>query len=270
MSTKGIYTAVSGAIAQSSKLDTIANNIANTNTTAFKKSKQVFNEYLTANEKIPDVIQVPKVPASIESFYDMQGGDKAYVNAAGTYVDHTQGILKPTGNNFDLAIEGSGYFEVLAPDGVRLTRDGSFKRDVDGRLVTKQGFPVLLAGAPGANPQGRIASTNSNNIVISYSGQIFADGNEVGQISLVDIKNKEALKPTGQNSFTLKDNYNEPLLIAEEAQVHQGFVEASNVNVVAEMTDMINATRTFESTQQAIKAFDSMNEKLVNVVPKLR
>ena len=270
MSTKGIYTAVSGAIAQSSKLDTIANNIANTNTTAFKKSKQVFNEYLTANEKTPDVIQVPKVPASIESFYDMQGGDKAYVNAAGTYVDHTQGVLKATGNNFDMAIEGSGYFEVLGPEGVRLTRDGSFKRDVDGRLVTKQGYPVLFAGATGGNPQARVISIDSNNLTISFTGQIFANGEEVGQISMVDVNNKEALKPIGQNSFSLKPNYNEALVPAVKARVHQGFLEASNVNVVAEMTDMINATRTFETTQQAIKAFDSMNEKLVNVVPRIK
>ena len=268
MSTKGIFTAVSGAIAQSAKLDTIANNIANTNTTAFKKSKQVFNEYLTANEKLPDVIQVPKVPASIESFYDMQGGDKAYVNSAGTYVDHSQGVLKTTGNNFDFAIEGNGYFEVLAPEGVRLTRDGSFKRDVNGRLVTKQGYPVLQAGT--GNPEGRIININSNNITIAYSGQIYANGEEVGQISVIDLKNKEALKPIGQNSFQLKPNYNEALVPAEEIKIHQGFLEASNVNVVSEMTDMIAATRTFESTQQAIKAFDSMNEKLVNVVPRLK
>src|SRR5690606_19114825 len=111
MSTKGIYTAVSGAIAQSSRLDTIANNIANSNTTSFKKDKQLFNEYLSANEKLPDVMQVPKVPASIESFYDMQGGDKAYVNAAGTFTDFSQGMLAPSGNNNDMAIEGKGFFE---------------------------------------------------------------------------------------------------------------------------------------------------------------
>ena len=146
MGTKGIYTAVSGAIAQGAKVDTIANNIANTNTTAFKKSKQIFNEYLTANEKVPDVIQVPRIPASIESFYDMQGGDKAYVNSAGTYTDFSQGTIKVTGNSLDAAIEGEAFFEVLTPQGVRLTRDGSFKRDVDGRLVTKQGHRVLRAG----------------------------------------------------------------------------------------------------------------------------
>lgn len=268
MSTKGIYTAVSGALAQSARLDTIANNIANTNTTAFKKSKQVFNEYLTANEKIPDVVQVPRVPASIESFYDMQGGDKAFVNSSGTYVDHTQGQLKATGNAFDVAIEGTGYFEVLAPEGVRLTRDGAFKRDVEGRLVTKQGYPVLMAGT--GNPLARVININSDNLTVSYSGDLYLGNEALGQISVVKVLNKEALQPVGQNSFTIKPKYNATLLPAEEMKMHQGFLEASNVNVVSEMTDMIAATRTFETTQQAIKAFDAMNEKLVNVVPRLK
>ena len=82
MSNKGIYTALSGAIAQSQRLDTIANNIANSNTTSFKKDAQTFREYVTAYEKTPDVINVPKIPASIESFYDMQGGDRGYVDSA--------------------------------------------------------------------------------------------------------------------------------------------------------------------------------------------
>ena len=98
MSSKGIYTALSGAMAQSSKLDTIANNLANVNTTSFKKDRQMFQEYLTAYEKNPDVIAVPRIPASVESFYDMQGGDKSYVDSAGTYTNFDQGGLKQTGN----------------------------------------------------------------------------------------------------------------------------------------------------------------------------
>src|SRR3954465_15402012 len=109
MSTKGVYTALSGAIAQSERLDTIANNIANVNTPGFKKDKQIFQEYLTANEKPPALMNVPKVPASIESFYDMQGGDKSFVDSKGTFTDHTQGSVKHTGNKFDLALEGKGF-----------------------------------------------------------------------------------------------------------------------------------------------------------------
>ncbi|MEK7357721.1 MAG: flagellar hook-basal body complex protein, partial [Bdellovibrionota bacterium] len=99
---KGIFTAVSGAVAQSQKLDTIANNLANANTPGFKRDAQIFKEYLTAYEKEPTTITVPRVPASIESFYDTQGGDKSYVDAAGTHTDFTQGTIKQTGNNLDV------------------------------------------------------------------------------------------------------------------------------------------------------------------------
>ena len=121
MSTKGIYSALSGAMAQSLKMDTISNNIANINTPAFKRDQQVFREYLTANEKPPEVIQVPKVIATVESFYDMQGGDKSFVDSAGTYTDFSQGGMKHTGNSLDVAIDGKGFFEIATPSGLKLS-----------------------------------------------------------------------------------------------------------------------------------------------------
>ncbi|HEX4922791.1 MAG TPA: flagellar hook basal-body protein, partial [Bdellovibrionales bacterium] len=137
MSTKGVFTAVSGAMAQSARMDTIANNIANVNTPAFKKDGQLFREYLTSYEKQSDVIEAPRDPATIESFYNMQGGDKSYADNIGTYTDYTQGSLKQTGNPLDLALEGKGFFEVLTPQGIRYTRNGTFHQDAEGRVVTK-------------------------------------------------------------------------------------------------------------------------------------
>ncbi len=267
---KGIYTAVSGAIAQSARLDTISNNIANSNTNSFKKDRQVFNEYITSNEKLPDVIKVPRVPAAIESFYDMQGGDKAYVNKAGSYTDFTQGQLQPTGNHLDVALEGKGFFEVLTPQGTRLTRQGAFKVDSLGRLVTKQGYPVLSSGLGQAAAQRTIQVDSTRNITVGYSGDIFVNGEQAGTLSTVDVKNADSLQKVGQNFYKIKPNYGEQLVAAENIKTRQGFVEKSNVNIVSEMTNMITATRIFESTMQAIKAFDSMNSKLVNDVPKLR
>ena len=126
----------------------ISDNIANVNTPGFKRDQQIFKEYLTAYEKEPSTITVPRVPASIESFYDMQGGDKSYVDAAGTHTDFTQGGIRQTGNKLDFAIENEGFFEVGTPDGVKLTRVGSFSVDADGRLVTKSGYPVLRCCPP--------------------------------------------------------------------------------------------------------------------------
>ncbi|MCB0410983.1 MAG: flagellar basal-body rod protein FlgF [Bdellovibrionales bacterium] len=268
MSTKGIFTALSGAVAQSQRLDTIANNIANSNTTGFKKDNQVFKEYLTAVEKPPAVIQVPRVPASIESFYDMQGTDRGYVDANGTYTSHEQGSLKATGSPLDLALQGDGFFEVLTPSGPQFTRAGTFRRDVEGRLVTKEGYPVLKEGY-GQPAEGRLITISSPNITVSQRGEIYEGGEALGKLSMVTMANKEALQKRGQSLFALKPGAQVPVRPANEALVEQGFIELSNVNVVKEMTDMISATRAFESTQKAIQAFDQMDQKLVNDVPRL-
>src|SRR4051812_3767067 len=185
MSSKGIYTAVSGAMAQSSRLDTIANNIANANTTAFKKDKQVFNEYLTAYEKQPDTMQVPRVPASVESFYDMNGGDKSYVDSAGTYTSFQQGSLKSSGSNLDCAIEGKGFFEVLTPQGVRWTRNGSFQIDNSGKLATKDGFPVLKDGT--GDPAARAITIGDRNVTITDRGDIYNGDNQIGRLAVVSF-----------------------------------------------------------------------------------
>ena len=270
MSTKGIYTALSGAIAQNNKLDTVANNIANSNTSGFKRDQQVFREYLTANEKLPDVIQVPKIPASIESFYDMQGADRGFVETAGSYTDFAQGGLVPTGNSLDFGLEGEGFYEVLTPQGVRLTRTGSLSIDNDGRLVTKTGYPILKAGANGGDPEQRVIKVDGSRLTASYSGEIFEKEDSLGKLSVVTVNNVDSLQKVGNSLYALKPNYNAELLPAPEYKVHQGFVEGSNVNIVKEMTDMIAATRTFEANQKSIQAFDKMDEKLNNEVPRLR
>lgn len=266
MSAKGIYTALSGAMAQSQRLDTISNNMANASTTAFKKDKQTFHEYVTANEKPPSVMTVPRITATVDSFYDMQGGDKAYVDARGTYSDFSQGALKNTGGTFDVAIEGQGFFEVGTPSGARLTRNGSFKLNTNGQLVNNEGLPILKEGQ--GDPAQRTIQISGRNITIGYSGEIYDGENQIGKLAIIDVENKDVLQKQGSSLYQLKPNYQAQVKPAQDFKLHQGFLEMSNVNVVDEMTDMISAARTFESTRNAIKAFDSMDEKLVNVVPK--
>jgi flagellar basal-body rod protein FlgG len=269
MSTKGIYTALSGAMAQNQKLETIANNIANVNTTGFKKDQQTFREYLTSYEKDGDVITVPRVTASVESFYDQNGGDKSYVESNGTYTDFSQGAIKPTGNNLDLAIEGNAFFEVNTPVGVRMTRNGSLTINNQGQLTTKEGYPVLLDGDPN-NPQSRIITTNGGNFNIASDGSVFVNNQNIGKISLVTVEPLQALHKGGGSLYGLKDNMNPTIVRNAPAKVQQGFLEGSNVNIVKEMTDMIATTRLFESSQKAMSAFDQMDEKLVNSVPQLK
>ena len=266
MSSKGIYTALSGAIAQTSKLDTIANNLANVNTTSFKKDRQVFQEYLTAYEKNPDVIAVPRIPASIESFYDMQGGDKSFVDSEGTYTDFTQGHMLATGSPLHFAIDGKAFFEVLTPSGVRWTRNGSFVRNTQGQLATKEGHLVLKAGQ--GDPAQRTISVGTNAVTATQTGQLFANGEELGRLALVEFDKQDVLDKVGSSLYKLKANKQETPRASDKAVIQQGYLEGSNVNVIEEMTDMIAASRVFESTQQAIKAFDQMDDKLINQVGK--
>ncbi len=269
MSTKGIYTAVSGAMAQNARLETIANNIANSNTPAFKRDQQLFREYLSSYEKTPDVIQAPKIPASIESFYNMQGGDKSYVDNAGTYTDFTQGAIKQTGNPLDIAIEGNAFFEVLSPQGARYTRAGNFSIDNEGKLVTKDGYPVLASGV-GQAPESRVIRLNgSQALSISRTGEILQNDQAVAKLSVVGFNNMDVLAKTGHNNYKLRENIPVTINPNPEVHLHQASVETSNVNIVQEMTEMIGATRTFESLQKAIQAYDQMNDKLVNTIPRL-
>ncbi len=271
MSTKGVYTALSGAMAQNLKLETIANNIANVNTTGFKKDQQIFKEYLTAYEKDPAVITVPRVEANIESFYDLGAGDRGYVDAQGSFTDFSQGGLKPTGNQLDVALEGKGFLEVLTPQGVRMTRDGAMKMDAQGRLVSKDGLPILTEGTGDPNTRIiRVDPAAGANLNISEDGNIFQGATLLGKLSMVTLDNLTAAHKVGHSLYTIKPNFNAQVIPASELKLHQGFLETSNVNIIKEMTDMIQTNRTFESTQKAMKVYDEMADKLVNSIPALR
>lgn len=270
MALKGVYTALSGAIAQTQKMDTIANNIANVNTPGFKRDQLTFQEYLTAAEKEQTVMNVPRVPASIESFYDMQGADKSYVDLKGSFTDFSQGSLRHTGNNFDAAIDGKGFFEVMTPQGLRFTRAGNFTMDGNGRLVTKDGFPVLKAGGDGADPASRIVTLNqADTFNIGDGGEINQGTENLGKLSVVNVTDPDSLQKVGNSLWGFKANKNPELVTVGNPNIKQGFLETSNVNIVQEMTDMITTNRVFESTQKAISTYDSMSDKLVNVVGKV-
>ncbi len=269
MSVKGVYTALSGAMAQSLQMDTIANNIANVNTPGFKKDTQLFNEYLTANEKEQTGMPVPRITASIESFYDMQGGDQSFVDSKGTFTDFSQGSLKVTGNPLDMAIDGDGFFEIATPDGIKLTRSGNFTMDGNGHLVTKEGHLVMRGGGEGANPEARAITLNgAQSLTVNDQGDIFQGTDLIARVSVVDVANKESLQKVGNNLYGFKAGQNSEIISKATPSLKSGFIETSNVNVVKEMTDMIKTQRVFESTQKAISAYDSMSDKLINIVGK--
>lgn len=277
MGFKGIYTALSGALAQTLKIDTIANNIANVNTTGFKKDQQTFGEYLTALEKQPDVIaSVPQLTTDSLYANDTQGTEKSFVDSQGTYTNFEQGSLKHTAGKLDVAIDGEGFFEVESPGGTKWTRAGNFTIDSEGFLVTKDGYKVLLSQGNVPDPSDETGTKNyaqfsgSSQAYISDSGEVFDGESKIGKLSVVKPNNQDDLQKTGNNYFSFRSNVEPQVDQIKNTNLKQGYLEMSNINIVSEMTDMIMAQRVFEGTQKAIQAYDQMQDKVINQVGNVK
>ncbi|MCY4644813.1 MAG: flagellar hook-basal body protein [Bacteriovoracales bacterium] len=276
---KDIWIPLSAAIAQQNKVDVIANNVANANTSGFKKDRLVFKEYLTVFEKGLEGIDLPRKEWAPEDFYRSQGGEKAYVKVAASFTSFEQGALKATENPLDIGINGKGFIKVLSPRGVRYTRSGHLSLSSNGLLVNDKGFPVL--GIPvGKNlklkeegevetlfPKEKIISLKPGKVVINLQGDIFVNGDPVARISVAEFKDINSLRKEGRSLFINRDRDN--IIIGKiGSTIHQGFIEDSNVNAVEEMSELIKANRHFESIQRAVKNYSNISEKAVNEILK--
>lgn len=273
-----LWVPLSGAIAQQRNVETIANNVANANTPGFKKEQVVFKEYLAAIEKNDSAVDLPQKEWKPEDFYRSYNAEDAFVKVDGAYTLHEQGQLSPTGNAFDNALNGPGFFEVLTPNGVRFTRKGNLSINNDGKLVTDQGFLLLSKSPPPSadasgkiilttTPESRAVAVGNNKFSINLEGEVFSGANKVADLSLIEFNDVHALKKEGNSLFINPDQKN--VKIGEmKTSVHQGFVEQSNVNAVSEMSALINANRNFESIQRVIKTYDTMSGKAVNEISK--
>lgn len=264
---KGLYTAHTGMINQMNRLDVITNNLANSATNGYKKegaTAQSFDDELTF--RIKD-----------SSSYNLDtriGTMTLGVKIGETYTDYSQGSFKETGNQTDLALAGNGFFAISFTnrDGetsIKYTRDGAFTVDQEGYLRTKDGDYVLNAyGAE--NSDGGVANyvrVNPNMpFVINAEGQIVQDNEVIGDVGVVDFANYDYIEKYGENMYNLIEG---GTLIEADAQINQGYLEMSNVNVVKEMVEMITITRAYESNQKLIQTIDSTLEKTVNQIGKI-
>jgi flagellar basal-body rod protein FlgF len=277
---KNIWVPLSGQVAQLRKVETIANNIANANTSGFKREEVVFKEHLTAlTQKGNEDIHLPNKEFSPEDFYHTQGQENAMVKVAGNFTDFTQGTLSPTNNPLDVALFGEGFYEVLTPYGVRFTRKGHFSISKDGEIVNDRGFKLLSAqvgdsqGGDEATSNKSIEDrvikvpTNLKKLSISKEGEIFTENGLMGQISVVEFKDPHALRKQGNSLFANPYPTN-TFEQAKKTAVHQGFVEGSNVNAVKEMAELIKANRHFENIQKAISTYDNISGRAVNDISK--
>lgn len=274
---KGIYTGASGMIAQQSRLDTIANNLANVDKTGFKKDLTVFK---TFPEMLIRRINDDGVGITPAGSYDTM----PYLGKLGTgvevnevYTQFQQGSLQRTENNFDLALEGKGFFALATERGERYTRNGSFTINQDGILVTHNGNPVI--------GENGIIKVQENNFIINKRGEILVntalsldprdvvgmDNNNweeavvIDRLKIVDFENIRELKKEGDSMFR-ETEYSGPPLPPEKVTVIQGFLEKSNVNAIREMVDMIEVQRSYEANQKTVTAHDQALGRLINDV----
>ena len=250
-----LWTSKSGLNANQEKLDVISNNIANVNTTGYKKVNAGFKDLISS---------------SLDEWGNPLNDKTAIVGSgvkAGNFTkDNSQGGLQTTNQKTDLALDGEGYFKVISSNGTEYyTRDGSFKLDSYGRLVTANGniLEVQYANGYSQNNTGLTA----DNFTINKKGEIFAENNgnfeKVGEIAVYTAVGNDAFTSVGDNLF--KELNGVQVYRTLDADMYQGYLEASNVDLSQEMTDMIVTQRAFQLSSKGITAADEMWEMINNL-----
>ncbi|RJX27845.1 MAG: flagellar basal-body rod protein FlgG [Dethiobacter sp.] len=248
-----LWNSATGMLAQSFKIDTIANNVANVNTTGFKKKSVLFQDLMYRSLRGPGN---PVAPNEEGKLLVGQGVKPAAIK---TYF--LPGVLRETGIELDMAIQGEGFFRILLPDGREsFTRVGGFSLDPTLNLVTEDGYLVDLLPQELAGREFTSISIDSNGTVRLYN-----DAGEVtreGETAIYRFQNPEGLEAIGRNLWLATENSGEPLRGRPEDEgfgaIKQKFLEQSNVSMVEEMTSLILAQRAYEISSRAVRTADEM------------
>jgi len=250
-----IYLAASAALAYEKRLEVVANNLANLNTAGFKRDNVSFQAYMLNNAGSPAPVSPPyPQAASPESFWVEYN----------SRTDFSPGFLRQTGNPFDLAINGKGFFSVQSPDGELYTRRGNFSLSQEGMLVTQEGWSVMGDGG-----EIRVAVGNSNrralDVTVGEDGVLQVNGSKVGRLRVSDFPTPDSLTKVNGCYFKPGSGQGAPEPM-EDSRISQGFLEMANVEAVQLMTEMIEIHRGYESYQRVIRAIDDLNSKSINDV----
>jgi len=237
---KGIYITMTGMMMRENELSSISNNLANINTTGYKRQSFASRLYplLSGRTSEPKAIYQD---ARVQTFFGTQ------------YIDKSQGALKQTHNPFDLAIQGDGFFAVRQGNQILYTREGSFTRDKENFLVTQTGLRVL-------DENNNPVVIDGTKVEIGKDGSILVDGNPVGRIKLVRLNN---LRHVGQSLYEGTEAGQ------ADGQILQGWIESSNVNPMSEMVQMIQAIRNFDLTQRVTTNFDQLAQRAVSEIARI-
>lgn len=252
---RSLWTAATGMNAQQFHLDVIANNLANINTNGYKRDRAQFEDLLYTTLRLPGtpITGGGRIPTGVQVGHG--------VKVTGTQKIHLGGSLEETKNPLDIAIEGPGFFQVLLPDGeIGYTRDGSFSKDAEGKLVNANGYilqPEITIPEEATN-----ISITEDGTVFAIMGQDMKTPEEIGRIELARFINPAGLSAWGKNILKETAASGEPITgspgEASFGRIAQGFIEMSNVNVIEEMVNMIVAQRAYEFSSKAIQTADTM------------
>lgn len=255
---RSLWISKTGLDAQQTQLDTISHNLANVGTNGYKRSHAVFEDLLYQNIRQAggQSSQQTMLPTGLQL--------GAGVRPVATARIFTQGNLQQTGNTFDMAIDGNGFFSLQMPDGsVAYTRDGSFRVDSTGQLVTSNGMPM---SPPIVIPPNSTSVTIGADGVVSVMQAGQANPTQVGQVQLATFVNPAGLDPKGQNLYLETAASGAPTIGTPgnngAGLINQGYVETSNVNVVEELVAMIQTQRAYEINSKSIQTSDQMLARL--------
>jgi flagellar basal-body rod protein FlgG len=257
---RALWTSASGMEAQQMNLDVIANNLANVNTSGFKKSSIQFQEMMYDTERSPGASSTDSstVPTGVQVGY----GSKPIA----TERNFTQGNMQQTGNTYDLAIQGQGFYKITLPDGTNAySRDGSFLVNADGQLVTNEGY--LVTGVGQIDPKATNVSVGSDGTI---SATVNGSAVKISPLTLSNFPNPEGLNSLGDNLYQATEASGNAIDGQVPGQngmgtIAQGYVETSNVQVVEEMVNMIQAQRAYEINSKAIQTADQMMQMANNM-----
>ena len=254
MGINAMHVAKTGLNAQQVRMQIISNNLANVNTNGFKKDRANFESLLY------QVIRSSGAQTSVDTELTSGFSVGTGVNIVNSNKLHSQGSIVSTDNSLDLAIDGGWFFKVILPDGqIVYTRNGAFSRNDEGVLTTNSGFIIQPEIAIPAEAT-KINVSADGIISVQVPGQVEAQ--EVGQLQLADFQNRRGLEPIGENFYVETIASGPPILenpfAAGFGKLVQGSLEASNVNVVQELVDMIETQRAYEVNSKAITSVDEM------------
>jgi len=258
---ESMFSGLFGALTNEHRLNSIANNLANVNTTGYKREMLAFAD--TMNFYAHDIIMEPTQSIrSSKLFPDPMLMARSRIAVSQT--DFSQGSMVYTGSPLDVAIAGDGFFRVRTDAGDYLTRNGHFVMNAEGTLVNAMGQPILSVDG------NEIVLPPRGHIHISFDARVFSDGEELAQLAVVGVDDLLQLEKLGGNMYRARRGSQVAEEQLEEIMINQGYLEKANVEVVTEMVNMIEAQRQFEAYQKVMQTSDAVDKEAITKVGRGR